>query len=213
LFNALAFTVIFIVGYFGLTNLSLHPGYQTFKKVENYDGDQCKMKTNQHEESLMTLKDLLMYNDYTMIVLSYGILNYTSVTIELNAMTISLYNYHWTTGKLSLVVIVSIFVYLVILTLAGRNIFNSIPTVYLFYVLCFITYWILLLVLLLPALFPELFKTKTPQYILIGATLFLKIGIGYSMSTTGRCLIFYLVPDHSASFASGLHIVDSLRYF
>jgi len=109
LFNALAFTVIFIVGYFGLTNLSLHPGYQTFKKVENYDGDQCKMKTNQHEESLMTLKDLLMYNDYTMIVLSYGILNYTSVTIELNAMTISLYNYHWTTGKLSLVVIVSIF--------------------------------------------------------------------------------------------------------
>jgi len=140
LLNALFFIVSF-ADYFCLTNLTLHSGYKTFKKVENYDSNQCKMKIKQHQE-LTTLKDLLIYKDYVLIVASYGFLNYISVTIELNSMTISLYEFHWSMGKLSIVVLVSAFTYLVMFTLLGRNMFKNISTVYLFFVFRFVIYWL-----------------------------------------------------------------------
>jgi len=160
------------------------------------------MKIRQQQES-MTLKDLLMYKDYMLIIASSGVLNYISVTIELNSMIISLYDFHWSMEKLSVVVLVSTSTYLVMFTLLGRNMFKDISVIYLYYVLGFIIYWILLLILLLPTFIPELFKTKTPQYVLIGVALFLKMGIGFSLFTTAKLLTFYLVPDHSASFADG----------
>jgi len=161
------------------------------------------MKIKQHQE-LMTLKDLLIYKDYVLIIASYGFFNYISVTIELNSMTISLYEFHWSMEKLSIVVLVSAFTYLVMFTLLGHNMFKNISTVYLFFVFRFnIIYWFLLLILLLPVLIPELFKTKTPRYVLIGVSLFWKMGIGFSLFLTARLLTFYLVPDHSASFADG----------
>jgi len=137
------------------------------------------------------------------LVLTSAFFVYISVTIELSAITMAMSHFNWTIAKLSLVVTICTTVYLVVFLLSGRRMFRSISVTYMIYILGFVVFWVILLTLILPVLIPEMFKSEVSQYLLIGMAIFCKFFFGISSQTSGRCLTFYLVPDHSASFADG----------
>ena len=127
-------------------------------------------------------------------------------------MTASIYTFNWSMVKLSVVVAVSTLIYVIMFFFSSGTVFKSISTTYLAFILGFIVFWIVLLALTLPALVPGLFESDASQYVLIGTAIFCKFLLGVSSETSGRCLTFYLVPDHSASFAEGFRNAASRSF-
>ena len=212
-FSAVVLALLFIVTYFYLTDLTLHSGYQIFKQVEDYDDGIVSKMDPSSPKSMLSMKDLIKNMDCMLVVFTNGFFFYISVTIELNAMIMSIDKFHWTMVKLSVVVLITTSLSLVLVLIGGTKMYNDIYSTYMIFVLDFLVVWIILLVLMLPALFPEMFEYDVKsQYLLFGITIFFRFYVGISAQTCGRSLVFYLVPDHSASFAEGFRI-GTVRIF
>ena len=152
---------------------------------------------------MLSMKDLLTNMDYTLLVLTNGFYLYISATIELSAIAMAIYDFDWNTSHLSLVMFVSVSVYMVVFFLGGRKMYMHIWDIYIIYILGFVVFWIVLLSLMLPVLARGVFDSVISQSMLVGFIIFCKFFGAISGLTCGRSLVFYLVPDHSASFAEG----------
>ena len=205
-FNSLTLALFSILAYFCLTDLTLHPGYQIFKLTDDYDDgivSKHGASSPTSEEPMLSIKDLLTNMDYMLLVFTNGFYLYISATIELSAIEMAIYDFHWNTSQLSVVMFVSVCVYMVFFYFGGKKMYVHIWDIYIIYILGFVVFWIVLLSLMLPVLVVGVFDSVISQTMLVGFIICCKFFGATSGLTCGRSLVFYLVPDHSASFAEG----------
>ena len=206
LFLAFCFLVLFVVFYFGASNLTLEPEYQLVKDDILSEKDKVaeEEKSNGTGHKLLTTKDIFTNFDLVLLLTSRGILLFQYFGIEMLINITVLYHFHWTMTNIAIVTAVCVVIASILLFFGQNYIMAKSTNVYLLYITCFL---ILATVESLLNLAVQLeIENMILQIIVVSIVLFLNLFQGFGSTVYSRYLLFSLTPSHSAS------IMESHRY-
>ena len=220
-------TIFAICVYFGFSNLSDEPGYALFVEEEQeihkknnekilklMDGDQiCGINTDNDEkvelidskkskQEILTIREMITQFDLMLVIFSSAYSTFLSGIIDLQINMVCLYALKWTLTDISIATGIGFTLNAAASMLSYKRLMQKGENVYFFNLVSFTLAWICLCLLNFAK--ENYINKYAGQMAIVITQLFLNFYYGCSATTTGRLLLFTLVPSHSSSSCEGV---------
>ena len=158
-------------------------------------------KPEVESKKLLNLRNALKNIDIVIILIQNFILFFIVSQADLVINMVTVINFQWSLTRLSIVTIIAMVTSVILMTVMEKKLKCGINTYFLF-VCSLIESWVLLIFLLIPTniMVTNIFQ----QTSVIFLALLFNIMLGYSVCAWSLMLLFFVVPEHSRSFVSGI---------